>query len=438
MNSKALDCRAAAALCIAAVSNGSSLSQQIPHYETQVKERDRALFRQLCYGVLRTYPKLAAIVAQLLSKSLKQKDADIFCLLLVGIYQLSEMRVPDHAAVSTTVAATRALKKTWARGLTNAVLRQWQRRHTELLGNLTEAQQQAHPQWLHQAIGDAWPEHVVGIENANNCHPPMCLRINHQQLNRVAYLQLLQAAGLAASHCDYASEGIRLQEPVKVELLPGFSAGQVSVQDEAPQLAAALLQAQAEHRVLDACAAPGGKACHLLELLPDLQELVALDIDEQRLQRVNENLVRLQLQATLVTGDAAQTNSWWDGQLFDRILLDAPCSATGVIRRNPDIKLHRTANDIAKLAALQWQIINALWTTLKPGGRMLYATCSILPAENEQIVQRFCTAQDDARSIAITADWGVARDYGRQLFPQVDGHDGFYYALIEKTPTNNH
>lgn len=433
-----LDCRAAAALCIAEVSNGASLSQQIPRYEVQVKERDQALFRQLCYGVLRSYPRLAAIVAQLLSKPLKQKDADIFCLMLVGIYQLSEMRVPDHAAVSTTVAATRPLKKTWAKGLTNAVLRQWQRRHAELLNNLTEAQQQAHPQWLHQAIADAWPEHALDIEKANNAHPPMCLRINQQQLDRATYLQQLQAAELAADNCDYAAEGIRLQEPVNVDKLPGFNDGYVSVQDEAPQLAALLLDAQAKHRVLDACAAPGGKTCHLLESQPDLQELLALDIDEQRLQRVAENLARLQLQAALVVGDAAQTDEWWDGQFFDRILLDAPCSATGVIRRNPDIKLHRTANDIAKLAALQWQIINALWPTLKPGGRMLYATCSILPAENEQIIRRFCESQDDAEHIAIAAPWGLARDYGRQLFPQVHGHDGFYYALIEKTPTNNH
>lgn len=432
-----IDCRAAAALCIAEVSNGSSLSQQIPRYEIQVKERDQALFRQLCYGVLRCYPKLAAIVAQLLSKPLKQKDADIFCLLLVGVYQLSEMRVPDHAAVSSTVAATRPLKKTWAKGLTNAVLRQWQRRHTELLAKLTEAQQQAHPQWLHQAINDAWPEQAIDIEQANNGHPPMCLRINRQQLERSAYLQQLEAADLAASPCDYAGEGVRLQEAVNVEKLPGFNQGLVSVQDEAPQLAALLLDAQSNHRVLDACAAPGGKTCHLLELQPDMQELLALDIDSKRLQRVSDNLQRLQLQASLVVGDASQPDNWWDGQLFDRILLDAPCSATGVIRRNPDIKLHRTANDIVKLAALQWQIINALWTTLKPGGRMLYATCSILPAENEQIIQRFCESRDDAEHHAINAAWGVARDYGRQLFPQAQGHDGFYYALIEKTPINN-
>jgi 16S rRNA (cytosine967-C5)-methyltransferase len=437
MNNKQLDCRAAAARCLASVVGGLSLSQQIPLYEEKVKERDRSLFRQLCYGTLRAYPKLNGVVAQLLKKPMKEKDSDVLMLLLLGIYQLSETRIPDHAAVSATVAATRALKKPWAKGLTNGVLRQWQRQQPELLARLSPAESQAHPQWLHQALSDAWPEQVAAIEAANNQHPPMCLRVNQQQGNVEGYLSQLQAEDIKATPCQFAPYGIRLEQAVAVEQLPGFYDGLVSVQDEAPQLSAELLQLAPGQRVLDACCAPGGKSCHIVEAEPQLSELVALDIDQQRLTRVTENLQRLKLQATLLTGDAAAIDSWWDGNSFDRILLDAPCSATGVIRRNPDIKLHRKAEDIQQLATLQLQILTALWDTLKPGGLLLYATCSVLPQENQQLVASFCQQQADARHIPINADWGLACDYGRQLFPQPEGHDGFFYALLAKNRKNN-
>ncbi len=430
--SKLLSCRAAAAKCLVAVYDGASLSQQIPLFELAVAERDRALFRQLCYGSLRLFPRLAATVNLLLSKPLKNKDRDILMLIILGGYQLTETRIPAHAALNTTVAATREFKKPWAKGLINGVLRQWQRQQDELLEQLSPAEQAAQANWFYKAVKKSWPQQAHDIFEQNNQHPPMCLRINHQKTNRTDYLTLLKQADIAADACDFAPQGIRLQQPTAVNQLPFFDEGWVSVQDEAAQLAANLLAPEAEQRILDACCAPGGKTCHLLELEPNLKEVLALDIDDKRLQRVTENLQRLQLSATLLAADAANIDSWWDQQYFDRILLDAPCSATGVIRRNPDIKLHRSEQDIQQLAQLQLEILTNLWTTLKPGGRLLYATCSVLPQENEQIVAQFCQQQADAKHLTIDVNWGLEREYGRQLFPTANGHDGFFYALLEK------
>ncbi len=432
MSKNVIDCRAAAARCLLTVSNGSSLSQQILIFEDQVKERDQALYRQLCYGAIRLYPKLEAIAKQLLAKPMKEKDRDIFMLILLGIYQLSELRIPDHAAVNATVAASRTFKKTWAKGLINGVLRNWQRQSESILQKLSDAEMAAHPQWLHKQLKQSWPKHFQLIEAANNEHPPFCIRINPHHHTRQQYLQLLTEHELNASACEFAEEGIRLEQATSVDKLPGFEQGWASVQDEAPQLSAKLLDLKAGQRVLDACCAPGGKTGHLLETEPKLEELIALDIDEHRLERVQQNLDRLQLTATLLQGDAASPESWWDGKHFDRILLDAPCSATGVIRRNPDIKLHRTAADITQLSQLQLSILQALWPTLKQGGLLLYATCSVLPTENEQVIQQFCQHQEGAEHVPINASWGITRDYGRQLFPQLEGHDGFYYALLKK------
>ena len=432
MPAKPLDCRAAAARCLQAVTNGSSLSQQIPVFERQVNERDRALFRQLCYGVLRAYPKLLGIARLLLSKPLKAKDGDILQLILLGLYQLSDTRIPDHAAVSSCVNATRALKKVWAKGLLNGVLRRWQREQSALLEKLSAAEAQAHPDWLYQALKNAWPDHHNAIVTANNQHPPMCLRVNALQTSREDYLARLSQQSIDAQACDHAALGLRLTQALGVDKLPGFYEGQVSVQDEAPQLCAELLPINQGARVLDACAAPGGKTCQLLERHPQLGELIAVDIDGQRLKRVQDNLERLELAAELIAADLCALDSWWDGQAFDAILLDAPCSATGVMRRNPDIKLHRQPADIDQLAKLQPRILNTLWQTLKPGGHLLYATCSVLPQENEQVVGHFCDQQADVEHRLIEADWGIARPFGRQLLPQVDGHDGFYYALLKK------
>ena len=432
MSIESIDCRATAARCLAAVSNGSSLSQQIPVFEAQVIEKDRALFRQLCYGVLRFYPRLAGISQRLISKPLKNKHRDIQMLVMLGLYQLSEMRMPDHAAVNSTVNATKVLNKDWAASLVNGVLRQWQRNSQAIVAQLSPAEHHAHPEWLHKLLNKVWPEQASTIEQANNSHPPMCLRVNQQHVSTADYLLQLQGQAIDAKPCDYAQQGIRLIQPVMVDQLPGFSEGSISVQDEAAQLSVELLALAPQQRLLDACCAPGGKTCHILETEPQLTEVIGLDIDPERLNRVAENLQRLNLKAQLIAGDAADIDAWWDGKPFDRILLDAPCSATGVIRRNPDIKLHRTLDDIQQLHQLQFSMLQALWQTLAPGGLLVYATCSVLPDENEHVVARFCGQQADAEHQVIHADWGLARPYGRQLFPSEHGHDGFFYALIAK------
>lgn len=427
-----IDCRQAAALCLSAVVKGASLSQQIPLWEPKVIPRDQALFRQLCYGVLRHYPALEAYAKQLLRKPFKEKDTDILQLILMGIYQLSETRIPDHAAVSATVAVTKLLKKVWAKNLVNGVLRQWQRSHESLKLKHSLAEQSAHPEWLYQRIVKAWPDKFETIIAANNQQAPMCLRVNQVLQSRDDYRQLLAQADIQASTCEFADQGLRLSQATAVEELPGFAEGRVSVQDESPQLAAQLLDLAPAMRVLDACCAPGGKTCHIAETEPALSELVAVDIDAQRLTRVADNLQRLQLKASLHCADLADLESWWQGLPFDRILYDAPCSATGVIRRNPDIKLHRRDSDIVALSALQLSLLTVLWQTLKPGGRLLYATCSVLPEENEQVIAQFCRQQTDAKHLVIEAEWGEQRPFGRQIFPKIGFQDGFYYALLLK------
>ncbi len=426
------DPRAAAARCLAAVADGQSLSRQLPLDEQRLPPEQRPLYRELCYGTLRHYFQLQGLLRPLLQKGFKPKDRDLFMLLCLGLYQLDHLRIPAHAALNNTVNATDALGKPWAKGLVNAVLRRYQREGESLRAALGEAAMAAHPDWLLAALKEAWPEQAAAIVEANNGHPPLCLRVNRRRGTRDDYLAQLVDADIAASPCAYAEDGLRLAQPLPVDRLPGFADGLVSVQDESAQLAAQLLDLAPRQRVLDACAAPGGKTCHLLEREPELAEVVAIDVDEARLGRVRDNLQRLQLDATLVAGDAAQPDSWWDGVPFDRILLDAPCSATGVLRRNPDIKLHRRGGDIAALATLQGQLLDALWPLLKPGGVLLYATCSLLPQENREVVSAFLARQGDAAELAIDADWGLVQSAGRQLLPQSGGADGFYYARLIK------
>lgn len=423
--------RAAAARCLQAIANGQSLSRELPRAEQKVKHDQRPLLRELCYGSLRQFWRLEALAGQCLSKPFKSKDEDLLMLLCIGIYQLEYMRIPAHAAINTTVNASKSLRKEWAKGLTNAVLRRFQRERDALLADLTPAEASAHPDWLYDAIHEAWPAQAGAILDANNQHPPLCLRNNVLQQDREAYLQALAQAGIEARPCDFAANGIRLIQPVDVNALPGFAEGRASVQDESAQLCAEILKPQKGMNVLDACAAPGGKSCHLLESEQELA-LTCVDIDETRLGRVQDNLARLKLNATLVADNAAEPESWWNREPFDQILLDAPCSATGVIRRNPDIKLHRRASDIPALANTQLGLLKALWPSLKPGGLLLYATCSVLPAENEAVIERFLGEQADAGHRPIDADWGLERPFGRQLLPENGKHDGFYYALLSK------
>lgn len=425
--------RLAAAQCLTAVANGQSLNRQLPINEQSLPNQQRPLYRELCYGVLRHYWTLKAALKPCFAKPLKRKDLDVEMLALVGAYQLRYTAVAPHAAINSGVEACRTVKKKWAAGMVNAILRRCQRDGDELFANLPPAAAASHPQWLYQAIKKAWPQQAEAILAANNSHPPMCLRVNARQSDRDRYLQTLNDAEIDANPCDFAPQGLRLHTPQPVNRLPGFAEGLASVQDEAAQLCTTLLELGPGQRVLDACAAPGGKTGAILETEANLSEVVALDVEDGRLDRVWDNLQRLGLSATLLCADATDTDSWWDGKPFDRILLDAPCSATGVIRRNPDIKLHRRADDIPALVALQRRILDALWQCLSPGGTLLYATCSVLPEENEQQVADFSTRHNDAAEAPIEASWGEARPAGRQLFPAVDGPDGFFYAVLHKS-----
>lgn len=430
MNPRLAATRALAAVLAGRASLGSSLPEQL----AKVDPRDRALAQDLAFGTARWQPRLSLLAEKLMDKPFKAGDRDLEALLLIGLYQLFHTRIPAHAAIGETVGCVDKLKKSSAKGLLNAVLRRAQREYDSLLPALEHdpAARLAHPRWLQKALKARWPEHWEAIATANNLHPPLILRVNRRQGSRDAYLAELAAADIDAVPCAFSADGIRLLQPQDVTALPGFAAGRLSVQDEAAQLAAELLELAPGQRVLDACAAPGGKTCHLLEREPGLAEVVALDADAGRLQRVEQNLARLGLTARTLAADGRAVADWWDGKAFQRILLDAPCSATGVIRRHPDIKLTRQASDIAPLVQLQGELLDALWPTLEVGGILVYATCSVLPEENSSNLTAFLARTPGARELDIPAPWGLAQPHGRQLLPQPDGHDGFYYCKLIK------
>lgn len=427
--------RAAAARGVARVIQGGSLNDLLPAILGGISEpADKALTQELVYGSLRWAPRLEFMLSKLLDRPVRKREPRIHALLMVGLYQLFYMRVPPHAAVAETVEAARLMKKPWAVSLTNAVLRRAQR-EAEALTATADAHpvgRTAHPDWLLEELREDWPDDWENIVEGNNGRPPMTLRVNTRKQTREQALEALSVAGIEASAHPLARDGLELAGPVDVHRLPGFSEGEISVQDAAAQFAADLLDAQAGERILDACAAPGGKAAHVLERRPDLGRLVAVDRDPERLDRVAENLARLELSAQLLAGDAAKPETWWDDNAFDRILVDAPCSATGVIRRHPDIKLLRRRKDIAGLAGLQARILDALWPLLVPGGRLVYATCSVLAAENSHQVAAFVRRHSDAVAVPIAAEWGRPSGFGRQILPGEAGMDGFFYAVIVK------
>ncbi len=417
-----------AALVIDQITEGRSLDQVMPIYlEKIVDPRDKGLLQALCYGVCRFYTRLDVMASAFLDKPMKAKDSDIHALILVGLYQLSEMRVPAHAAVAETVNAAKLLSKKWAPGLANAVLRAYLR-HPTLDFSDDEEAAYAHPYWWISALRQAWPGQWEKMLEANNAHPPFALRAK----DREASLSALEAAGHKVMPIKATNTGLVLEEAVPVDELPGFLVGALSVQDGAAQLAASLLPLKRDARVLDACAAPGGKLTHILQNQPHLAEVVAVEKDASRMKSIQENLDRLDLSATLICADAKKTASWWDEQSFDEILLDAPCSASGVVRRHPDIKLLRQAADIAALAKQQLSLLKALWPTLAEGGTLVYATCSVFPQENEGVIKAFLAEEPSAEPWLIEADWGVATGYGRQILTGEQGMDGFYYARLRK------
>lgn len=415
--------------------NGRSLSDCLPPVLAQIADsRDKALMQALVYGCLRLLPRLQAVLKQLLKTPLKAKDQDLQSLLYVGLYQQLEMRIPDHAAIGATVDVCRELKKPWATRLSNGVLRHFQRNRDALLATALQqdSASYAHPDWWLQAFAQDWPSHWQMIAEANNQAAPMSLRVNLRYHSRQTYAECLAQQGIACQAHPHTQAGLLLEHAVDVQQLPGFAQGWVSVQDNAAQLAAELLQPQAGQRVLDACAAPGGKTAHLLEMQPEI-ELWALDESASRLQSLRDNLARLNLSATVCCENAQNTAKWWDKQGFERILLDVPCSASGVIRRHPDIKYLRRQDDLAVLAQRQAQLLNAIWPLLKPQGLLLYATCSVFAQENDQPVAAFLRQQPDAQALPLDVNWGQAKAVGRQILPGEEQMDGFYYALLHKT-----
>ena len=423
--------RGAAALAVADVLSGRSLSASLPKRSASLQERDRALAAELAYGVCRWYWRLSVVGRRLLDRPPKERDRDIWALLLCGLYQLLFTRVPAHAAVAETAGAARQLKKPWATAVLNGALRRFQRESAELMAGLDDNPQSLYalPDWFVAELRKAWPADWERAAAALNERPPMTLRINLSRVTVHAYLARLTTAGLTARPVEGIPSALVLDRPVDVRQLPGFDEGMVSVQDANAQRAAGLLDLGAGQMVLDACAAPGGKTGHLMEFEPSLI-VTAIDIDTERLRRVRENTDRLGQVVQLYTGDAAQPAGVWAEVLYDRILLDAPCSATGVMRRHPDIRLLRRAADIAALVQRQTRILNAVWPLLKPGGKLLYVTCSVIPAENEGLIESFMNSHKDAVSIPIAADWGHACGHGRQLLPGELSGDGFYYSLL--------
>jgi len=397
--------------------------------------RNRAFSRHLAYGVLRWLTALEWLSGQLLKRPLKARDRDIHRLILIGLLQLWHDGTGAHAAVNETAECARLLGKSWAVAVVNAVLRRFQRERDQWLGRLARRDERyAHPRWLLEALRQEWPYAWEPIVAANNQAAPLWLRLRRDRDTTGVEAQLKERGFAVQGHPD-APDAVRVDPAVTVDDLPGFASGLVSVQDPAAQLAAELLLPAPGQRVLDACAAPGGKTAHLLEVAPDIA-LTALDNSPERLELVVQNLDRLGLREhpglTLLAADAAEPESWWDSAPYQRILLDAPCTATGVIRRHPEIKWLRTPRQLATAVLVQATLLERLWPLLEVGGILLYATCSILRDENSRQIERFAANHPDAELSIIDSDWGRPDDAGRQILPGERDMDGFYYARLRK------
>jgi 16S rRNA (cytosine967-C5)-methyltransferase len=415
-----------ASFALGEVLGGRNLSRTLTSIwarQPALTTQQRAAVQDLSYGTLRFYGQLNAALIHLLAKPLK--DEALRCLLLVALYQLQYSKAAPYAVVDHAVQTAVRLGKARAKGLVNAVLRNFLRRREQLLQEIAvdETAVYSHPQWWIDKLKQQYPEFWQAILLANNQHPPMTLRVNCRRSTVEEYLQRLQHQGIAAERCGDVA--LTLAQPVPVDKLPGFAEGVVSVQDSGAQYAAAFLDLDEGMRVLDACAAPGGKAAHLLELASI--DLIALDNDAARLQKVGQNLARLNLRARLQLGDAGQPAAWWDGQPFQRILADVPCSASGVVRRHPDIKWLRRPSDIEQFAEQQAVIMDALWRCLARGGKLLYVTCSLFVEENQHQIEAFLRRHQDAMRLSLP---GLAAP-DLQLLPDTH-HDGFYYALLAK------
>ena len=426
--------RAAAARTIYRVLCGESLNHFFHDMLSKLDERRRPLCQELVYGTLREWPYLISVVERYLDKPIRRKDQDIWALICIGIYELDHLRTPAHAVLSETVSSTRELKKPWAKGLVNGVLRTHQRQQPNWFDELTKPAESALPGWLYDSLAEQYPENIVQIAEAARCKPPMALRVNRQRTDRDHYAATLTEAGATVSTANAGDDGLVLSSPMDVAELPHFADGWASVQDISAQCAGALLAPKEGERILDACAAPGGKACHLLEIQPALKELIAMDISESRMQRIQENCDRLGLRTTMLIADASKPPAELLPESLDAILADVPCSATGVMRRNPDIKILRQAGDIASFTSQQLAILKGLWPLLKPGGRLLYVTCSLLEQENDSVIETFNLA-NDCTVENISLGQGLATKKGWQVLPHKTGGDGLFFSLIRKPKT---
>jgi 16S rRNA (cytosine967-C5)-methyltransferase len=417
----------AAKVLEAVIHRGRSLKGELVTALAQLPDpRDRALLEAICFSALRQRARYETALQLWLQKPLGEKDGDLSSLLLVGFAQIDAMGLPAHAALSATVEATRTLGRSHQAGMVNALLRRAQRE-----GFPDSDPAAAWPAWLRKKINLEWGVHAHAIFEASAHAAPLWLRVNRSKVSRDDYALRLQQAGIASATDSDLPDALRIDLPVAVSALPGFAEGDASVQDGSAQQVADAMSLSAGASVLDACAAPGGKSAHLLERDPSLR-LLALDVDQRRLNRVRETLTRVGAQAELRAADASHTQSWWSGEAFDAVLLDAPCSATGIVRRQPDVLLHRRPDDLSALVQLQARLLDALWQTVKPGGTLLYATCSILKEENEQQISRFVAHTADAQPQALDARYGHEAGHGRQRLPGERGMDGFFYALLRK------
>jgi 16S rRNA (cytosine967-C5)-methyltransferase len=401
------------------------------------READRRLLGALVYGSLRWYSRMDGLLSSFLGRPVPRKQQVLNSLMVCGLYEQHYLSTPDHAVVSETVTAARMLGHPRAAGMVNAILRRSQREGAKVLLELDQqpALRHAHPSWLLERIRQDWPACWEDILSANNLQAPFWLRVNLQQGSRADYAGILETeCGRSATLPAAFPAALVLDQGMDVERLPGFDSGRVSVQDGAAQLAGSCLEPRAGERVLDACAAPGNKTAHLFEMAGGTLDLLALDHSSERLERLRKNLLRTGYRAQVLEADASAPDSWWDGRPFDKILLDAPCSATGVIRRHPDIKWLRRGDDIPVLAGLQAKMIRALWPLLARGGRLVYTTCSVLREENERVVSDFLACNDDVEelNLPVLQDVASRMQYGYQILPGDSAADGFYYVALIK------
>lgn len=422
-----LSVRVASVRLLDDVSHGGSLNTLYGPIEASVQDSDRAFLKELVYGSLRLWPLYKGIVRQLLDRPLKAKDSALEATLIMAMYELDECHTPDYASVSAAVDVCNAIDKPWASRLINGCLRRYQRDRLALHDALGDTERAALPGWLYKSLIRSLPDAVSAIADVSKKKPPLTLRVNVQKASRDDYQAQLQLAGIPTQ--ALGTSALTLLEPLPVAQIPQFEAGFASVQDHSAQLAAELIAFVPGARILDACAAPGGKACHFAELGA---QVTAMDISEARLEKVSDNAARLDLTIATVACNATDIPHGLIDEGFDSILLDAPCSATGVMRRNPDVKVIRTKADIAQFATLQLRLLTSVWPHLKIGGQLLYATCSLLPDENEDVVSDFLSTTADAQSVPLPKDVGIQMAFGQQVIPSPGHGDGLYYCLIEK------